>query len=430
MNKTQNVSITRLVEFDVGSGYSNNSERISLVNYRNGTENVRFKDIILKRGNATTALQAQRQIGGYKTGRVTWDTAWPKKSNYETSGGITWSTVPITSGSSALLNAAVARANSKYFQKLSELRFSLSNGQEFLGEIKETLNFMRHPFKSGVDALTVFFTALSKNPAARKKLLRNQKMKQNPNSIFTRKSGSASGLETVEVAVDNATLLVKDLGSQWLEVRFGLLPLIKDLAEFSMMATTTARQERISSHRCFGVERFAPPDEFKVFARVYGVNHRYKITRESKAECSIRFGYLEKALTALEVRNAMVQETFGNLSMLPLTAWELLPMSCFVDYFVNVGEILHSALESQDSVPWISRSVILSDFTQYQEVACTPADASLKNFHVHGFTELVVNSRRVDRTTGPVGMSPMVFSIPSSPIRLANLAALLANFLH
>lgn len=429
MDKFEDTSLRRTFAMDYGGVYNTVRESLALSNYRKGSENAHFKQTISDKGNATTALSAGRQIGYYKPGLVEFGQSWPVFPNgRDGSGGIVFSSLIATSGSAKLADAAVARANSKYFSKLADLRLSVTNGQEFLGEIKETLEFMRSPFKSGVRILENLFTLALKNPANKKKFLRTQKMKHNPNSIF-RSSRDGAGSPQTEIAIENSCLLLKDVGSQWLEVRFGLLPLIKDIAAFSELATTTARQERMSTHRCFGFVESSVPDVTEMYSRIYGVKHYYSVKRKSKAECSIRFGYLEKALTALEVRNQMIQETFGNLNQLPATLWELIPMSCFVDYFVNVGEMLQSVLESQTNVPWISKSVILTDEVDYLEIECTCAVQNQTFAKVKSLCELGIYSRTVKRTTTPVGISPMVFSIPSSPIRLTNLAALLSSFL-
>lgn len=429
MDLLEDTSLRRTCRLDYGGVYNTIREVLPLSNYRKGSENARFKQIIHDKGNATTALQAGRQIGYYKPGKVVFGQSWPVFPNgCDESGGLYFSSAVATSGSAGLVDAAVARANQKYFAKLADLRLSLSNGQEFLGEIKETIGFMRSPFKSGIKTLENLFTLALKNPANKRKVLRTPTMRRNPNSIF-KKSRDGFGSPQPEVIAENSCLLLKDIGSQWLEVRFGLLPLIKDIAAFSALATTTARQERMTSNRVFGFEESSVPDVTEKYARIYGVNHYYSVKRKCRAECSIRFGYLEKALTALEVRNEMIQETFGNLNMVPATLWELIPLSCFVDYFVNVGEILSSVLESQSNVPWISKSVICTDEVDYLEIECTVAVQNQTFARVERLCELGIYSRTVNRTTTPVGISPMVFSIPSSPIRLSNLAALMAQFL-
>lgn len=430
MNKYEDVSLRRRIQINFSGNNTFADEVLPLSSFRNGTENIKFKQIILNGGDATTALSAARSVGYYKPSVVRFKQSWPvNPDGIDTTGGIFFSAIANTNIAKDLQAEAVAKANSKYFSTLSDLRLSVASGQEFLGEIRETVNFLRSPFKNGVGLLTNFFTILSKNPAARKKFLRTPAMKANPNSIFYRKPGKNGALQT-SVFQNNGVLCVQDLGSQWLEVRFGLLPLIKELANLSNIATTTARQERKSSHRAFARVEAAVPDEFKEFSRVLGIKHRYTIKREAKAECSIRFGYLEKALTALEVRNAMVQETFLNLSSLPGTAWNLLPMTCFLDYFVNISEIINSVFESQANVCWISKSIILTDSVDYQETSCTCNVSNQTSRNIEALCNVGWTTRKVNRSTGPVGISPMYFSLPSSPIRLGNIAAFLTSFLR
>lgn len=429
MDKFEDTSVRRTVNINYGGVKNVVRESIALSNYRRGTENIHFREAIQNGGNATTSLSAGRQHGYYVPGAVYFGQSWPVfPDGRDDTGGLTFGSITLYKKSPDLVTKAVARAKSKYFSKLSELRLSLTNGQEFLGEIRETLNFMRSPFKSGVQVLTDLFTLALKNPRTTKKYLRSPKMRKNPNSIF-KKSRTGDGVSTTEVAVENGVLVLKDVSDQWFEVRFGLLPLIKDIAAFSMLATTTARQERKSSHRVFGWEEFAPPDTYEVKSRILGVNHYYTVKRYAKAECSIRFGYLEKALTALEVRNEMIQETFLNLNTLPATAWELVPLSCFVDYFVNVSEMLQSVLESQSNVPWISTSVICTDDVNYKETHCLCSVQNQTFARIDKLCELDLHSRTVERTSSPVGISPMVLSLPTSPVRLTNLAALLTKFL-
>lgn len=385
---------------------------------RIGNDLPRHKQIVANRENATTEL---------------WGTSWSYKESQgylefteegkstpytDNSGGFVLTGISGRLPSNPDINnvkAAAAKCSEDYFRKLKALRTPLQ-GQVVLGELRETLNLLRNPFKTGTKLIEGLLTR------------RYNKIKIYESYLvaYNRKFSSLTERKMWETWLSKNTM--KNIGDLWLEFRFGVLPLMQDIEDTMKLLASICSFDDVQTHKAYGKSEIAL-SEVRKWAGVYGVNQHTLHKSVDKAESIIRFGYRTKVQDSTESLRSQVSESFLNIRDVPGTAWELMPWSFFIDYFVNVGSIIESVFESQENVVWLSRCDISTLTEQAVGFAAIPIAPKIYNVRRFSPTMYQVTRRKIHRYSTPVGITPVAFSYPSSNVRLANIAALLTGFL-
>lgn len=413
MRKEQKQAFTREKILVLNGSTSRSFDSFSWTDYREGNELPNFKQAILNKENATTALSAEQWS-------VKAEACLLEFSEYGTSlysdnsGGFALSAIagrlPSTTDA-YVVSVSEARCLQRYFGKLRELRSPLQ-GQVLLGEIGQTVNLLRNPFKTGVKLLEGFLIKRKKQVASCRNRLRNAKLSKRER----------------ETLLDWLRRNAGNVGDEWLEIRFGLLPLISDAGNLVDLLTSKCEYDDVKSYRCYGKAETAVSSQ-QSWSAVYGVQQLTTMTLKTVAESIIRFGYRTRVSSFDEERLRMARESFLNLRDLPSTAWELLPFSFLVDYFVNVGSIIESVFESQENVVWTSKSTVSTDCSEAYGFKALPL---AQRYVVRRFVpaNCQIKRRRVIRSTQPAGIPPVTFALPRSDIKLANIAALLAGLLN
>lgn len=373
---------------------SSGVDKISVKETRNGIEQPFHKQMIANRQGATSNMQATRETMTYSGSGITIqefeqigsnpDKYRHRYTQSDSRGGFTFNQVQPKSIGFAT-SKAQADALSKYYSKVNEIQRSVQ-GQVMAGEIRETIQLLRSPFKQGIALLT--------------KLMRNSSTFRGP---------------------------VRASGDLWLQYRFGILPLMQDIEGIKQLLNKQPQKEHVGSSRVYGSSQ---ESQIEVFSSepVYGAVLGGTITYEQKAEVIIRFGYLHQAMGASAAVTDDFMKSFLNPRDLPSTAWELIPFSFLVDYFINVGAILESITTYTGSVVWTSISTVKTSSATLAINTCTSYNQYLyRPVFSGGFCKRTL--RTVDRTTAPPGIPPLTFSLPGSNIRLANIAALLSGLL-
>lgn len=257
--------------------------------------------------------------------------------------------------------------------------------QVFTGELRETLALLRNPTK-GLANLSQALSAKAQR---------------------SRKSASA----------------IADL---WLEFRFGVLPLISDINSIIKTFDDIAERGQSDIFRTKGFHGESIVEDLG-FTGVSGLIYKLDRITKYEAYCYISGGYLaqtEQRLSGLQA----VTSNLTDLSELPITAWELVPWSFLVDYFVNVGDIIEAGVTSTTSLRYVSVSSVCkttridttSDFRNLNPDRLI----SVTNFIPKQFVSMV---REVNRTAGLMAIPPLTFTLPGSNVRYANIAALLTS---
>lgn len=255
------------------------------------------------------------------------------------------------------------------------------------GEIRETIRMLRSPFKQGINLLT--------------SMLRSGKTFRGP---------------------------VKASSDLWLQYRFGILPLMADVEGVFKLINKSAQKEHVGSSRVYGASSVVQVEPWGA-TPVFGAPLTGTITYEQRAEVIVRFGYLHQAMGASLAKQDDFMKSFLNPRDLPSTAWELIPFSFLVDYFINVGAILESVITYTGGVVWTSNSTVQTSTATLAISSANSTNAS--RYIVSSFSpgRCVRTKRSVDRVTAPPGILPLTFELPGSNVRLANIAALLGGLL-
>lgn len=370
------------------------TDRVGLSSKRVGIELPRYKQLIANRMGATTPLTAHQETVTFQSGSHSFEDVFESPSGLKpgdyiyTSDKNGWSfnqAVPPAVVSDAVAKAE-ADATGRYYSKIQDIQKSVQ-GQVMALELKQTVQLLKNPFTSGVAVL--------------KALLNNASTFRGP---------------------------VRRSSELWLQYRFGILPLISDIEGIKKALSKVSTPEFIGSERVYAVRESATTDIW-TGADQYGVNLKGNIVTSCKAESIIRFGYHHSAKSAFTARTDDLAESFLNIRDLPSTAWEVIPYSFLIDYFLNVGSILNAATTYTGDVVWTSRSTVTTCTT-----VLTVSTAEVVNKSVYrliSFNPSVVTRkiRRVNRTTAPPGIPALTFELPGSNIKLANIAALLGGLL-
>lgn len=389
-------------------------QRIALPWYRNGADLPNYKQIIIDGGNATTALTAQRvNVASFNQGSFIAKKGTSKVYDIEnTLCGLVYPTMgnPLLTVPALLVQDAQAQARTHALRKIRDLQTPFQAGV-FGGEARELLRFLRSPLSQSFKLTESFFKAAKRMPQAFKKSADRK----------------AAIINKGEKYVNNIT---KDMSDLWLQYRFGILPLVQDMKSIIELLKDKVDVETHFKNRTYGSSSTATTTVNTNFGIATNMRGIRSLTIENKAECFIHFGVMWELLNRAEEFHTRVADNLDSIEEVTITAWELLPFSFLVDYFVNVGDIISSSLTPQSTVNYSSESVVR---TQIQQLALSDfrnigsGESANNGVIVKSLPHVTVKIRRVDRVGGSIGVPPMIFHLPGSNIKYMNIAALLSS---
>lgn len=235
----------------------------------------------------------------------------------------------------ATIDSVRNRVIAKYYAEYHKARSSIEGGQD-LGEIRETIRMIRHPFQGIRDATIDYLTAL--------KRVKNR-YGRSPHAMTKHAAGA------------------------YLEYRFGVLPLAEDIQQLALDAhrgrwpryniDVRASEFYSASERrtSLAYGNFTASATIKALRRSsYGLRYRGQVFTNSSAD-----GKISK-LQALR----LLPEDFVP------TLWDLIPYSWMIDYFANIGEILDALSVGTANLAWLSindRSLTDTIFGGYSQTA-------------------------------------------------------------
>lgn len=314
-----------------------------------------------------------------------------------------------------LLSSTVAvesKALSNIYGKIREVRSHL-NGQTLVGELRKTIQGLRKPGQALWKAVDKYSNQLVKT--------RSGLRSRHPAAARNAMVDAASGL--------------------WLEAAFGLAPVISDTRS---LAEAIARFEiepprrvstRSSSQEVRTVDTFGKP-----FAWNHGHNSYILLQDDKKVSTTSRCGYVV-GIRAVETANFPAARRLADVcgftpeNFVP-TLYELAPYSWLADYFSNLGDIIEAGCTNTSDVTWITKSVS----RRTTQSMITRAVSSSSYAGSFGYRVLswggptshigmsVVNRTTFERTLpSSLGIPTLVFNVPGSGAKIANLTALLAQ---
>jgi hypothetical protein len=281
------------------------------------------------------------------------------------------------------------------------------NGKVFVAEVLQTARMLISPAKALRTELSKYITRMGK----KKKLFRKGDSKSLKNAI----------------------------ASEWLELQFGLQPLIND---------SKAIAEALG--------RFDSPDDFRK-ARLRGSGYAEQLDQSGTFQ-SGRYGYI---VTMVNYRSILSTRTIYRCGMsyalsgpfgvakdlgricgfttndwIP-TLWEIIPFSFVTDYFVNVGQILDASFVDKSLVTWSNRTIIneavrdlgeVIDFPKtYALIDQTQGPGKYKSCS-GGFGAYKSRRRAITRNAVTIGVPTLTMRVPGvDSLKWLNLAALLTQ---
>jgi hypothetical protein len=302
-------------------------------------------------------------------------------------------------------NDAAIRIRKKIYEQVSTW-----SGPQFLGELRDTIHQLKHPAEAALSYAHQYF--------------RDVKLK-------ARRNGKKYG---------GRDKVPKAIAGSWLEFQFGLAPLVSDIGNILNATNVFIENKRIMRLSAFGVDESAitlkrsniPQGNYYASLmnnKITLAKHIYTvgIKRQTSSDRTLNFMLGNQSrMQALNTSFDLVVGSGGfDASQIPSTIWELMPLSVFVDYFSNIGDVLQTAMVSLSDVAWTNSTAILlaterlSDF-QIQTDASWFYRPDLSQSPV-----VEISKKWVDRDSSAVVIPQLRFSLPGSPKRLANLGAFL-----
>lgn len=283
---------------------------------------------------------------------------------------------------------ADAKAIQDFYGILNKLRRDFS-GQQAIGEIRQTIELLKHPFREMINVLKSNLSVRNKDRSARNK-------------------GSA-------------------IGAQWLQVRFGILPLASDINGLIQTLQRQIRHEDVLQFKAFGKSEATQQTPI-TFGDLYGIMQHGTQININRTKVYYSFGYLQKFMSEAEARMEGLRDSFFRLEDIPATLWEVMPWSWLIDYAVNVGSIIEAVTTSTKNVVYVSRSVITERSNTFQLEVARPM---APRFVLQSYTPMngTYTQRTVSRTPAMPGIPPVTFKLPRSNVQLANISAILLQLL-
>lgn len=385
--------------------------RRSFTEFRTGTEQPKWRQLVSEHKNATTPLQAEniswrgqkayiRMLYFYDPVNV-WNSKVPCVT--ETRGNFAAYNHVIPVIQTGWPSTSEARARARTYAAIRQLQVVVS-GPTFLGEMRQTLRQLRRPLgalgKSSWDYV--------------ERVKRNRK-------LFPPGSRGLDGWS-------------KSLSEAWLEYSFGWVPLLADIAGFREAYNSLLDQTRVerfsvgaSSSR---IRTEVWEDSSPTSGNLFLWCKKYTRTVDTH---QVRYRGAVVAQAATTSKDRLARFGFTPSEFVP-TAWELLPWSFLIDYFVNVDDLITAAVTDTSGLAWLNRTErrIVTDYVLFlPDKNLSKAQIGPQAFRSFdgqpATSEYTVT--RVDRSVG-VGLQPpsLYFEIPDferSPIKWLNIAALL-----
>jgi hypothetical protein len=288
------------------------------------------------------------------------------------------------------------RALIQYLKKVRavQVRFSAPT---FLGELREGLHMIRHPF---------------------------QQLRTNLIDPWLMK---VKHLQRTKPSTWKAVL-----GGAWLEQAFGWQPLFNDIksAHKVYKGMTNARTKIPVS--AFGItKKLVPARSFydKPLNLPGNVSIHVKLTRVAQEIYIVRYrGKVVRTVNATLADDLRLWG-FDAFEWIP-TAWELLPWSFLVDYFSNIGEVITAGCALRSTIAYTNVSVVRlrSHATTINHDRAGTDSAHARYVDSGGFSLTTKHvNRHVQRSAGVgVGYPELRFEVPGLPAQWANMTALLA----
>lgn len=362
-----------------------------------------WRQLLRDGGNATTSLSGERTTVRFKSGHIRASRKTPVSGQlyeYYVNG-----LCRITPDNPAGINISAideAKANSQALGKFAERILdakSAIQGGVVIGELAQTLAMIRNPAQGLRGLVDLAGDTLRDIRSAR----RLGTLKQHMRAVS------------------------ENLADAWLEYSFGWKPLLNDIKNGDLALHKLNIGQSLSTKRITSSSTVhSNPQEFTTTRSESVLS--WNTTRKSVDGCQVIY----RGAVRMEARNPgrMDPELFGFSpeQFLP-TAWELLPYSFLIDYFVNIDSVIAGWSTLFTNLAWSNKTT--RKWTQVDHMAksdqsmISPLWTLSQNVPATSITKKTSVARaKYEGTYVP----DLVFSIPGFGSRKwLNIAALIAN---
>jgi hypothetical protein len=293
---------------------------------------------------------------------------------------------------------AISDASEQYYSNLRE-SYEKFSGATFLGELKETIDMIRHPGKSLINGIKQYLREL-RSPQLRH-LIRRYRNNRNVRAV---------------------------LADTYLEYAYGWAPLLSDIdagiAAYAKLTYNKLQFEHVQGSGHHHLDNLVESSFQQVFG-IIGIDVRFK----TYADYDARFLSEVSITTNSSFNNfdhLLEVAGFDIINFAP-TIYELIPGSFLLDYFSNLGGIIQAVCTRTGHVVWINRTQRAKNYSVYNGNLIVPTSNGPQKWSGSGDCgEVVLITTKVHRDA-PASVEYPSFSFQAPNFgQVFNIAALIA----
>lgn len=403
----------RVVYTTSSSYYANNTKLTTpfvLLKRRIASDNPHYKSNIRENISATNSYAGFYDSCHYKSGVTSHVCKFAPYQNVkqrQTTNGFR----PKNPDTLVIDKGAVLEANNKAAVAIrSKIQAELEsiNGIAFVGEILQARKEIKHLALSAIKRLHTNAPKLNN--------FGRQMVKRNKNGRYIKQDGSWAYVKETRDRFSDL----------WLETNFALSPTIGDIGKIAYELNQSIPEVLVHSLRAAGTgsrEIYTPTQS--------NVNS----TTRQKGQILTKTTASTYTVVGVKAENALPRNAIGYLptleaklglgarSVVPAIQ-ELLPWSFFIEYFINVGDIISAGCMSTNNVVWASTTTVAEVVESWWEVYLEPTNNSqTRDWALESKPVLLLKKKRINRTAGLIPFPELTFSLPGVRAGL-NIAAL------
>lgn len=360
-----------------------------------------WKDLIKRHENATTSFVAEKfEVSDIPGLLMATCYSTPLKKSYQVivEGQILDAALSGSAGVS--YSSADSLALMHFLRKIRQSQTEMAGGS-FLGELRETVQMIRHPMNSLRRAFADYFSAVGHRFRG---VRRAERYKQ---SVLERR-----------------TRIVADL---WLEFSFGLRPLLKDIDD-----AVAAYESLLAVESYKRISGIGESDSGSVGSTVrtsFDSGLWWFQTTKSRQFASVKY-YGEVFHRAEHENPEAFARHFGlTVSEFLPTVYELFPFSWLADYFSNLGDIVSAYTMSLAGLKWHGRSILRTNRNMVfglVDAETTKASFGSEYRYCSGTAGVAsFESSRINRDIPILGVPEFAFRFPGLVTQGVNIGAVI-----